>query len=136
VRAEAVRQLLNARDGLFAALRDDVRRAELLGERNAVRPAAEQDDLLGPEPARGDDAAQPDRPVTDNGHRLAWPDAGSERGVMTRAHHVRQRQQRRHHRVVLLNREHHKRSISLRDADGFALSTIDVVPAVSAAVQA
>ena len=77
VGAEAAGQLAHALDRLVAALADDVGRAELARERDAVGMAAEDDDLLGAEPPRGDHAAEPDGAVADDGRRLAGPDAGA-----------------------------------------------------------
>ena len=49
---------------------------------------AENDDLLGAEPPRGDDAAQADGAVSDNGNCLPRADLGDYRRVMAGAHHV------------------------------------------------
>ena len=66
VDAEAAGQLADALDRLLAALADDVGGAELARERDAVRVAAHDDDLLGTEPLGRDHAAQPDRAVADD----------------------------------------------------------------------
>ena len=86
VGAEAAGQLADALDGRVATLADDVGRAELPGQRDAVRVAPEQDDLLGAEPPGGDDAAEPDRAVADDGDGLARPDLRRERRVVARPH--------------------------------------------------
>ena len=52
--AEAAGQLVHALDGLVASLAHDMGCAELLGERDAVGMAAQEDDLLGAETLRGD----------------------------------------------------------------------------------
>jgi len=71
VDAKATGQLAHALDRLLAALAHDVRCAELIGERDPVRVAAQEDDPLGTEAPGGNDAAQADGAVTDDGHRLA-----------------------------------------------------------------
>ncbi len=134
--AEAVGQLLHALDRLVAAFLDDVRRAELPGQRDPVLVVAEHDDPLGAEPLRGDHAAQADGAVADDRHGLAGPDLGGERRVVARRHHVREREQRRHQRIVLVDRKRDERSVSLRHAHGFALTPVDSVQAVAASVQA
>jgi hypothetical protein len=79
----AVGQLLDALDGLGAAFADDVGGAELARERDPVRVPAEDEDLLGAEPLRGDDAAEPEGAVADHGDTLARRDLGDDGGVMT-----------------------------------------------------
>ena len=69
--AEAAGQLAHALDRLLAALAHHVGGAELPGELDAVRVAAHDDDLLGAEPLRRDDAAQADGAVADHGDRAA-----------------------------------------------------------------
>ena len=69
VHAEAAGQLADALDGLLAALADDVGGAELARERDPVGVAAHDDDLLGAEALGGDDAAQADGAVADDGDR-------------------------------------------------------------------
>ena len=71
VDAVAAGELEDALDRLLAALGDDVGGAELARERDAVRVAAHDDDLLGAEALGGDHAAQPDGAVADDGHRVA-----------------------------------------------------------------
>ena len=136
VRAEPAGQLADALDRLVAALADDVGGAELLSERDALGVVAEQDDLLGAEPLRGDHAAEADGAVADDGDRLAGRDPGRDGGVVAGSHHVGQRQQRGHERVVLADRQRDEGAVCLRDAHGFALAAVDVVEAVAAAVQA
>src|SRR5205823_1927640 len=68
--AEAVRELAHAFDRFVSALADDVASAELPGQRRPGFVAAEDDDLLGPEPFRRDHAADADGAVADDGHEL------------------------------------------------------------------
>ena len=70
VSAESVRQLAHALDRFVAALAHDVRRAEVLRERDARGMTAEQDHLLGAEAPRRDHAAQADGAVPDDGGGL------------------------------------------------------------------
>src|SRR5207247_5608049 len=74
LRAEAVRELTDALDGVGASLAHDVRRAELLCEGDPVGMPAEDDDLLRAEPLGGDHAAEPDGAVADDGRRPSGPD--------------------------------------------------------------
>ena len=97
---------------------------------------AEQDDLLGAEPLRGDDTTEADGAVADDSHRRARRDLRHDRGVVACAHHVGEGEQRRHQRVVSADRKHDKRSVCLRDANGLALAAVDVVGAVPATMQA
>ena len=136
MRAEAVGQLAYALDCLVAALADDVRCAELLSERDPIWMAAEENDLLGPEASGGDHAAQADGAVANDGGGLARTYLGGEGRVVACSHHVREREQRRHQRVVGADRQHDERPVRLRHADGFALSAVDVVETVPAAMEA
>ncbi len=86
--AEAVGEFAHALDGLLASLAHEVGRAELSRQRDPVGMAPEDDDLLGAETPGGDDAAQADGAVTDNGHRLPWAYVGGDGRMMTRPHHV------------------------------------------------
>jgi hypothetical protein len=76
VDAEAVGELPDALDCLVASLAHDVGCAELLREGNPVGMAAHDDDLVGAEAAGGDDAAQADGAVADDGHCLPRADLG------------------------------------------------------------
>jgi hypothetical protein len=134
--AEAVRQFTPALDRFVAALADDVGRAERLAQRDPIRVPAEQDDPLGAEPLRGDDAAESDSAVAYDSDGLAAADLRRARRVMAGAHHVREGEQRRHQFVVLGDRQHDERAVCLRDANRFALASVDTVSAVPAAVQA
>ena len=136
VGAEAAGELAHALDRLVAALADDVGRAELARERDAVGVAAQHDDLLGAEPAGGDHAAEADGAVADDRHDLAGADPGGEGGVVARSHHVREREQRRHQRVVVAHRQDDERSVRLRDAHRFALAAVELSAAPAAAVEA
>src|SRR5207249_10779592 len=88
VDAEAAGQRAHARDGLLATLAHDVRCAELLRQGNPVGMAAHHDNLLGAEAARGDDGAEADGTVTEDGHGLATADLGGAGRMMTRSHHT------------------------------------------------
>src|SRR5205085_803737 len=136
VSAEAVGELAYALDGLVASLADDVRRAELLRNRDAVGMTAQEDDSLGAEAPGGDHAAQADGTVADDGHGLARPSLGAERGVLAGRHHIRQRQERRHQRVVSADREGDERAVGLWHAHRLALAAVDAVKAVSASMEA
>ena len=98
--------------------------------------AAENDDLLGSEPPRGDHPTEPDSAVSDDGHRLAGTDLRAESRVVPGRHHVREREQRRHQLVVGADRKDNERSVRLWDTDRFALSAVHAVEAVPPAVQA
>jgi hypothetical protein len=54
----------------------DVRCAELSRQRDPIGMATEDDDLLSAEAPGGDDAAQADGAVSNNGHRLPRADFG------------------------------------------------------------
>ena len=108
-----------------------------LRERDAVRVAAQDDDLLGAEALGGDHAAQADRAVADDGDRLARARRrAATRGVVAGAHHVGEREQRRHQRVVLADRQRDERAVGQRDAHRLALAAVDAVAAPEAAVDA
>ena len=136
VSAEAAGELAHTFDGLVAALADDVGGAERAPERDPVGMPAEQDDLLGAEALGGDDAAEPDGAVADDRSGRARRHPRGERRMVTRSHHVGERQQRRHERVVLADRQHDERAVRERDAHRFALRAVDAVPAPEAAVDA
>jgi hypothetical protein len=101
-------------------------------ESDPVRVAAEQDDLLGAEPLRGDHPAKADGAVADDSHRSARRNLRRDRGVVARTHHVGKREQRRHQRVAPADRKHDKCSVCLRNAHGLALAAVDVGGAVPA----
>jgi len=65
---------VHALNRFVASLAHDVCCAELFSECDPVGMPAEDDDLLGAEAPRGDDATQADGAVSDNGHCLAWTD--------------------------------------------------------------
>jgi hypothetical protein len=48
--------------------------------------------------------------------------------MMTRAHHIRERQQRRHQRIVLADRQSDERAVCLRDAHRLSLRSIGITP--------
>ena len=69
--AVAAGELLHPLDRLRSTLADQISRAELLGQDDPVGVPAHDDDLLGSKPFRGDDPAQANRTVSDNGDNLA-----------------------------------------------------------------
>ncbi len=71
---ESVRERTYPLDGFLSALADDVGCTERTGESDAIGVTAEEDDLLGAEPARGDDSAESDRTVTDDRDDLSGCD--------------------------------------------------------------
>ena len=73
--------------------------------------AAQDDDLLGAESLRGNDAAQTDGAVADDGHFFPGLTLAADGGVMACAHHVGERQQRRHQRVVFADRQDEERAV-------------------------
>ena len=97
---------------------------------------AQDDDPLGAEAAGGDDAAEAHGAVADDGDRPAGPDLGGEGCVMTRRHHVGEREQRRHQRVLLADRQQQERAICLGDADRLALAAVHSVVAIPSSLQA
>ena len=93
IRAHALGQVLDTRDTFFAALGDDVGRAELAREFLAGLVAAHRHDAFRTHLLRGEHAEQTDGAVTDHGNGRAGLHV---RGVCRKpagAHHVRQRQQ-------------------------------------------
>ena len=106
-----------------------------MSEDDAVLMASEHDDLLGAEALGGDDTAEADRAIANNGGGVARCDARRTRGVMAGAHHIRKRQQRRHQRLVHIDRQPDEGAVGLRDADRLALPAVEVA-APPAAVQA
>ena len=66
---------------------------------------------------------------------MAGLDARGACGVVSGAHHIRQRQQRRHQRVVLGDGQADEGPLRLRHAHGFSLAAVEVA-APEAAVQA
>ena len=136
VDAVAPGQLAYALDRLVPALADDVGGAEVATKCDPVGVVAEQDDLVGAETLGGDDAAQPDRAVADDGDALPRRHARRARGVVSGAHHVRQRQQRRDQSVVLTRRERDERSVCEWHAYRLTLTAVDAVSRPPAAVQA
>jgi hypothetical protein len=93
VDALAAGEFADAFDCLLATLGDDVGGAEVAGQRDSVVVAAHDDDLLGAEALGGENRAQADGAVADDCGALARSDLGDDGGVVSGAHHVRQRQQ-------------------------------------------
>ena len=79
------------------------------------------DDLLGPEPLRRDDAAEADRAVADHGDRAAGANPGGDRRMVTGAHHVRKGEQRGHQRIVFADTQRVQGAVGLRDAQRLGL---------------
>ena len=134
--SDAVGQLSHALDGLVAAFADDVRGAELLGESDPGGMVAQQNDLLRAKAARGDDAAEADGPVADDGNDLPGAHLGGEGRMVPGTHHVGERQQRRHQRLVRVGRQSDERAVRLGNAHSLALTSVDTVEAVPASVEA
>src|SRR5437667_4362882 len=86
VDAEAAGQRAHALDRALAALAHDVRCAEPLRQGDPVGMAAHHDNLLGAEAPGGDDGAEADGAVTDNGRGLAAADLGGPGRMMARSH--------------------------------------------------
>jgi AcrR family transcriptional regulator len=126
-------QLAHALDRLLTALADDVRRPELLRERDPVRMPPEQDDLFGAETLRRDHPAEADSAVSDDGNGLARCDSGRKRAVLARPHHVREGEKRRHQRVVFRHGQEDERSVRERHTHRLPLAAIDAVSRPEAA---
>src|SRR5436190_19783541 len=75
-----------------AARTHDVCRAEIPGKCNAVGMPAKYNDLFSTESLCGNDAAQSHSSNADNSHALSWCNSRDDCGVMSGAHHVRQRE--------------------------------------------
>jgi hypothetical protein len=136
MRTQSGCELADAFNRRVATLADDVGRAEGAGQGDAIGVAAEQDDPLGSEPPRRNDAAKSNRAVPYDGDDVACMYSRREGGMVAGAHHVRQRQQRRHQRVIRAGGPRDQRSVGERDSDSFALSTIQLGLTPPSAVQA
>src|SRR6266536_602280 len=88
VRAETARELLDPLDALVAALLDDLSRAELTRQALPRLVAAHRDDPLGAELLRREHGEQSDRPVADDGDRLARAGFGSHRAEPAGPEHI------------------------------------------------
>src|SRR6266566_7816101 len=88
VDAEAAGQLARAVDRALAALAHDVRCAELSRQGDPVGMVAQDHDPLGAEAPGGDDGAEADGAVTDNGRGPAAADLGGAGRMMARSHHI------------------------------------------------
>ena len=86
--SQASRQFSDSRNRFCAAFAHDIGCAELLGQRDPVRMAAQEDDSLCAESPCGDDAAKPHSTIADDGGGPAATHARRDRGVMAGAHHV------------------------------------------------
>src|SRR5207253_4477692 len=99
VRAESVRQLLDAGDTIVAALVHDVRRAELATELLSLWIATHENDALGAHLPGGNHCAEPNGPVANDDNRLAWRDGGRVSTEPPGPEHVGCRQKARHQLV-------------------------------------
>ncbi len=97
--------------------------------------------VVAPEPLGGDDGAQPDGAVADDGDRVARPHAGRHGGVVARAHDVAERQEAGD--LVVGDRPRHdgEGAVGERHAHALALTAVGeaaepVVAAPPAAVEA
>ena len=79
---------------VLAALRHDICRAELLGQCDPVGMVAQNDDLLGTQAPGSDDTAKANGTITDDSDLFAFAHTRRSRCMVTRAHHVRKREQR------------------------------------------
>src|SRR4029077_17702774 len=85
-------QFADSLHGRVASLTHDVCRAETLGECNAVGMPAKYNNLLSTKSLRSNDTAQSPSSIADNGHALSWCHPRDDRGVVSGAHHVRERE--------------------------------------------
>ncbi len=138
VRALAAGELTDGGLGGLPALGDDVGGPEELGDVRTGGVAAQRNDPLGAEALGGEDPAQADRAVADDGHGGALADAGAEGGVVAGAHHVGQGQQAGQQLVVGdgLGGQLHEGAVGVRDADGLALAAVEADRAPETAVHA
>ena len=88
VDAKAAGQCAHAFHGRLAALAHDIRCAERFRERDPVRMAAQDDDLLGAKAFGSDDAAQADRAIANHGHFLTLADLCRPRRMMAGPHYI------------------------------------------------
>jgi hypothetical protein len=132
---EAVDERADALDCLVTAFGDDIGRAELLRQGDAIRSPAQEDDPSRAEPLGRDHAAQSDSPIPDHCHCLPRTYESPDGGVMAGSHHIRQREQRRHQRIVLLHGQDNEGSVGLWNTHRLSLAAIDIAPAVPAAVE-
>src|SRR4029453_13833386 len=100
VNAVAASQFANSLNRGVASLTHAVRRPETLGERKPTSMAPQNNNLLRTKSLRGNDTAQSPSSIADNGHTLSWCHPRDDRGVVSCAHHVREREERCHKRVV------------------------------------
>src|SRR6185437_14015882 len=119
-------EIAHTLDRFLAPFADNVRRTEIPGQCDPVRVTTEHDDLLGAQPARGDDATQTHGAVADDSHSLAGADLRRPGRVVAGSHDVREREQRRHQRVIPAYRQHDERPVRLGNPHGLALAAIEV----------
>jgi hypothetical protein len=136
VDADTVGELHDGLDGLVAALLDDVRGAELLGQHLTVRVTGQRDDPPRAKALGRQHAGQADSTVTNHGHRAAGPNDGADRHVLASGHDVRERQQRGEHLVGVAGaRDADEPAVGQRDADRLTLSAV-AVGRIDAAIDA
>ena len=90
--AIATGQFANSVHRRVASFTHDVCCTEILSECNAIRMASQNDDLLSTKSLRGNDTAQSHSSIADNGHTLSSSHLRDDRGVVSGAHHVRERE--------------------------------------------
>jgi hypothetical protein len=135
--AETIGHLAYGLGGRIPTLLDDIRCTELAGDRLAGRVPGQRDDPLSTEPARGEHRRQSHRAIADDRDRHAWADPGADGRMVAGAGHIGERDDRPQHRVGMARPgDLHERCVAERDADGFSLSTIHPVVAVTAAMDA
>ena len=115
VRPDAVGEVEDPLLAVLAALGNDVRGAELLGDLLAGLVPRHRDHPLGAELLRREDAAEAHGAVTDHDGRGAWADPGGDRGVPPGRHDVGQREQRRDQLLVGHPVGLHQRAVGLVD---------------------
>ena len=92
VDAVATGEFANSLHRRVASLAHDVCRAEILGECNAVGMPAKYNNLLGTKSLCGNDTAQSHSSIADHGHTLSRCHPRDDRGVVSGADHVRERE--------------------------------------------
>src|SRR5436309_3699304 len=118
-------ELENCLDRRVAPLGDDVRRAEGPCKLLPCGIATESDDASRSQPAGRDDGAEAHGAVADDRHDAVRPNAGAHRDMVTRAHHIGQREQRAHCLVrVIRAGDAHESRIRERHTNHLALTSI------------
>ena len=120
VGADALGQLLDARDAFVAALGHDVGRAELACELLPRLVAAHGDDPLRAHLLGGEHAEQADRAVADDHDRRSRLHIGRVRGEPAGAQNIGGRQQTRNQFIGGTSRRRHQRAVRKRNAQAAA----------------